>query len=420
MSSDIQSLSKLKEGWKETQSGGLLHQKIEPGQLSTLLHESFGDKLEYNLLSLHPEVDRVPLPMDLVDNFYVHLSERGWKSPKIAASDALIVAAQKNSYHPVAEFLNEIEFDDSIQPIDLNSVATCYLETKQPLYDSMLKAVLIASVARVLKPGIKFDNCLVLKGSQEIGKSSFWKAISSDEWFCDTWQDRDQDLYMAIQTCWFYELAELDSMTSKKDQGAIKAMLSSSVDTFKRPYARGIGRHPRPSVMVASCNRHDFLNDPTGSRRFWVIDLPQQPEQDQRIDIDRVLRDRKRILKAAILAYRKEEKPILTTEEQNQSNRLNDLYEAEHPFFTRLYDWINADLFEMNYGEAKGGFTTETALIKSGCREENSIRMPDLKDAASCLRQLGFEKGNQTRKAGTKQPRKWTRLAQVTQVNENT
>lgn len=410
MSSDIQPLHKIEQAWKPTQTGELIHQKIEPGQLSGLLKNSYGPRLEYNLLSLDPEVDRTALTTDVVDNFYVHLSELGWKSPKLAASDALLVAAQKNSYHPVAEFLNEIEFDDSIKPVDLNSVATRYLGTKQPLYDSMLKAVLIAAVARVFNPGVKFDNCLVLKGSQAIGKSSFWKALAGDEWFCDTWQDKDQDLFMAIQTCWFYELAELDSMTSKKDQGAIKAMLSSSVDTFKRPYARGIGRHPRPSIMVASCNRHDFLNDPTGSRRFWVIDLPQNPEKDQRIDIEKVKRDRERILKAAIRAYRKGQKPTLTSEEQNQSNRLNDLYEAEHPFFARLYDWVHAELFDLDYG---AGFTTETALIKSGCREESAMRMPDLKDAATCLRQLGFEKGNQLRKGGEKKPRMWTRCASL-------
>ena len=314
----------------------------------------------------------------------------------------MLVAAQKNAFHPVVKYLEELVTNEKIQAIDLNKIATNYLGTNNSLYDSMLKATLIGAVARVLDRGCKFDTCCVLKGSQGIGKSSFWRLLASDDWFCDTWQEKHQDLYMAIQTCWFMEIAELDSMTTKKDQGEIKAILSSSVDTFKRPYARSIGKHPRPSILVGSCNASDFLNDPTGSRRFWIIDL-----KDNLIDLKKLMEDRERILKSAVLAYRKGIKPCLTDQEQNESNHNNHLYEAENPFLARLIDWMNEPTFDLDY---KNGFTTETALIKSGCREEKNLKNPDLKSAAECLRQLGFEKDkHQCREDGKKVPRKWRR-----------
>ena len=96
-----------------------------------------------------------------------------------------------------------------------------------------------------------------------------------------------------------YELAELDGITSAKAQASLKAVFSSATDTYKRPYARGTGKFPRPSILVATSNRCDFLSDPSAShRRFWVIPVKKE------IDTEKVKQDRKRILKAAILAYR--------------------------------------------------------------------------------------------------------------------
>ena len=51
--------------------------------------------------------------------------------------------------------------------------------------------------------------------------------------------------------------------------------------------------------MVSSCNRTDFLNDPTGSRRYWVINL-----EGKLINNQKVLNDRDRIWKGALLAYK--------------------------------------------------------------------------------------------------------------------
>ena len=384
------------------------------GDLSALFSLHYKNKLRYNYLSLKPEIEGVPLAEDEIENLYVALSERGYTVAKNTAIDALEYAAKRNGYHPVVEHFEQLEKDLKIKEIDLDKVATNYLGTNSKLYDSMLKATLIGLVSRVFNRGCKFDTCCVLKGSQGIGKSSFWRILASDEWFCDTWQEKDQDLYMAIQTCVIYELAELDSMTSKKDAGRVKALLSSATDTFKRPYARGIGKHPRPSILVGSCNASDFLNDPTGSRRFWVIDLG-----NNFINLEKLKRDRDSIFKAAVMAYRKGIKPCLTEKQQNKSNENNHRYEAENPFYYPIYKWINNPCFEMDYGGEKG-FTTAQAVIASGCRDEKSVKNIDLKMAASALKELDFEQSNQGYEEGTgrKTPRKWFRIDREPQQME--
>ena len=376
---------KLSSGFITQNNGDEKSQLLKVGQLTTLLSNQLGEDLKLNLLSGEPEYKKITLPTYFVDNFYIPLSEWGYEMRKTAATDALMYAAGKNSFHPVVDDLERIEKDESIKPIELDKVATNYLGTKDELYDAMFSVWLTALVARAFNPGCKFDNCLVLQGAEGIRKSPFLKALAGNkEWVCDSWQQQEQKLYMAIDQCWIYELAELDHMTTKKDQGALKAMFSTATDTYAKPYARGIGKFPRPSVFAATSNRFDFLSDPSAShRRYWIIPLTQDPEKKEYLDAEKVKADRDAILKAAIVEYRKGSNLYLPQELQTKSNNRNRNFLAEHPFMDSLAEWVTSQYV----------FTTADALIGSGLREKvKEISDYDLKKAAECLQALGYEK----------------------------
>ncbi|WP_269610830.1 VapE domain-containing protein [Prochlorococcus marinus] len=396
MSSEIIGIH-LPNGWENG-----IRQKFAAGDLSKLLKDEFKSDLKFNLLTLEPEFKDQSLTSNFVDNFYVFLSEAGYMISKGAATDALLVSAHRNAFHPVVDYLEDIEKDDSIEPIDLEKVSTDYLGVDDPLSNSMLAMCLIGAVARALNRGVMFKHCCVLKGAQGIGKSSFWRILASPEWFCDTMQTKDQDLFLAIQTCWFYELQELDYMTSKHEQGKLKAWISSREDKFRLPYGRATDSHQRPSIFVGSCNRSDFLTDSTGNVRFWVIDIPDK------IDLPKLKQDRNRIFKAAIKAYREDEKTYnkigiaLPDELQRKSDIRNLEFEAEHPFFSRLAEWTSRKVNQYP-------FTSEQALIGSGCRDETKLNPNDAKEAGNCLRKLGYIKDThqQRDEEGKKQARRW-------------
>ncbi len=63
---------------------------------------------------------------------------------------------------------------------------------------------------------------------------------------------------MHLQTCFIYELAELETLTTKKAVGEVKGLLSSSIDTFRPPYGRNVIKAPRPSVLVGTVNEDFF------------------------------------------------------------------------------------------------------------------------------------------------------------------
>ena len=388
--------------------GGTIAQPVSlnPGRLSSELLQNLGQRLRFNELTHKPELDGKPLPDHMLQHFYVTLGQVGWKIEKGPARDALLYAARLNSYHPIKEYLQHLEVSAEIKPVDLSSLATTYLGTADPLYDAMLAATLIGAVARVESPGCKFDTCTVLRGPQGILKSTFWEKLASRAWFCDTPND-DKDLKLAIQTCWIYELAELETKTNRQEAGAIKALLSSPVDSFRVPYGGGIEDHPRPSIFVGSCNRRDFLRDETGSRRFWVIELPHDPDQGQQIDIANVREHRDQIWKAALLAYRAQQLPILSPEQQLESNRRNRGYEPEHVWLGPLQRWLERP------GSPKY-FTTDQALVGAGLCDDGRLGSQDARSAASVLRDLGCQQDqHQIRTDGGKRARMWRRASVV-------
>jgi len=372
---------------------------LNPGRLASELLQNLGSRLRFNELTLKPELDGNTMPDQMLQYFYVTLGQVGWKIEKGPARDALLYAARLNSYHPIKEYLHHLEVICDVKPADLSSLATTYLGTADPLYDAMLRATLIGAVSRALRLGCKFDTCTVLRGAQGIFKSTIWKALASPAWFCDTPND-DKDLKLAIQTCWICELAELETKTNRQEGGAIKALLSSSVESFRVPYGGGIEDHPRPSIFVGSCNRSDFLRDETGSRRFWVIDLPHDPGRGKQIDVQKVREHRDQIWKAAVLAYRAQQAPILTKDQQLESNSRNRGYEPEHIWLAPLQRWL--DSF------APLPFSTDQALLGAGLRDAGRLSPQDARCAAGVLRDLGYQQDQyQSRTDGGKRFRLW-------------
>ena len=143
--------------------------------------------LRFNELTGLVEIDGVEQRSSELDRLYIRCEEKGWTIPKAAARDAMVAAAvEKDSYHPVREYLEYVE--KLPNPIGIDNIATTYLGTSNSIYDKMLRATIIAGCKRIFEKGCKFDYVTVLKGQQGIRKSTFWKELATENWFCDTWQ----------------------------------------------------------------------------------------------------------------------------------------------------------------------------------------------------------------------------------------
>jgi predicted P-loop ATPase len=243
--------------------------------------------------------------------------------------------AQENTYHPVRNYLQHCE--QNVTPIDISQLATKYLGTNHWLYDRFVMRFLVACVARVMNPGCKVDDVLILQGEQGIGKTSFFELLGG-QWFDGSMGDgSDKDDFLKLHQSWIQEWGELDRITGRKQVGEIKHFLSLSKDTFREPYGRTTDEYPRHTVIVGSVNDAQFLNDPTGDRRFWVIPVPQN------IDTETVKRDRDALWAEAVRLYRSGEQWWLTDEEKTASSDNNEQFRLSDDWETIIENYLKRD-----------------------------------------------------------------------------
>ena len=71
---------------------------------------------------------------------------------------------------------------------------------------------------------------------------------------------------------WIVEVAELDAFR-RTDVARIKQFLSLRSDRYRAAYGRNMKEQPRTCIFFGTCNQMDFLQDTTGNRRFWPVDV---------------------------------------------------------------------------------------------------------------------------------------------------
>ena len=131
--------------------------------------------------------------------------------------------------------------------------------------------------ARVLFPGCKRDDVLILRSEQGYLKSTAALAIAEaihPDSFTDSLGNLDsKDSKAAIRGIIIAELGEL-SVLNKTDLESIKVYVATRTDHFREAYGRGERDYPRTVSFIGTTNHPTFLKDPTGNRRFWPVTLP--------------------------------------------------------------------------------------------------------------------------------------------------
>ena len=184
-------------------------------------------------------------------------------------------------FHPIRDMLNSLPTWDGVRRLDTLLIDKLEAEDT-PYVRAVTRKTMCAAVARIYKPGIKFDSMLVLDGEQGIGKSTLFKELVGDKFYSDTLSLTDMDDKSGaekLQGFWIIEIGELAGM-KKADIERVKAFLSTSDDKYRPSYGRVVESHPRQCIIVGSVNgERGYLRDVTGNRRFWVVKLHQKEEK---------------------------------------------------------------------------------------------------------------------------------------------
>lgn len=184
---------------------------------------------------------------------------------------ALLAVACERSFHPVKEYLEALPEWDGVKRVE--ELPIKYLGAEDCSYTkAIMRKTLVAAVARVYEPGIKFDAVLILAGPQGCGKSMIFHKLGG-KFFSDSLclQDtRDKSGPEKLQGYWICEIAELSGIR-KMELETIKAFITRQDDKYRVAYGINVESHPRQCIIVGTTNSQNFLRDVSGNRRYFVL-----------------------------------------------------------------------------------------------------------------------------------------------------
>ena len=287
-------------------------------------HKTYKEKFYYNEFT-HKTLVMQPLPWDKEAAFKpreatnrdltrikADLERYGMNLPVNTVKDAIEVASEVNSYNPVLEYFERLVWDGKPR-LDNWLMDCCGAKEQNKDY---LKAIgskwLIGAAQRVYRPGSKFEAMLVFEGKQGAKKSTAFKTLATfgkselETFFTDRFSfGQIEDKYAALYLLGkiiieFQELDGLNKMGIKK----IKGWISQGDDEVRKPFAATTDVYPRTFVIAGSTNEENWINDPTGGRRFWPVRVGN-------INIEMLEEQRDQLWAEAIHRYKQGEKSYI-------------------------------------------------------------------------------------------------------------
>lgn len=244
---------------------------------------SCGFSLRLNMMTGVMEIqhtsltDASPRAQGMMEMLILDMCTRVRMKSRETVRELLAILAQEKPYHPMEEWLHGLKWDG----VDRIGTLAATITTDEPLWETYLENWLVQVVEGVCgwhgKAKASLPHVLVLVGGQGTGKSHWLKTLGGAyfkgeaELHLSTAGGKDHQI-VALKYA-IVELAELDGIFRKSDISHMKAFISREEDTIRAPYERRALIRPRLTSFCGSVNDAEFLNDPTGSRRFWPVQV---------------------------------------------------------------------------------------------------------------------------------------------------
>lgn len=273
-----------------------------------------------------------------------------WSPAKL--KDALLAVATERAFHPVIDYLEDLEEWDGKERLE--TLLIKYLGAEDNAYTrEVTRKTLVAAIARVYEPGVKFDSVLILNGKQGMGKSTLFSKLGG-KWFSDnlTLEDmKDKTAAEKLQGFWIMELGELAGMR-KAEVENVKSFITRTDDKYRASYGVNVESHPRQCIIVGTTNnKGGFLRDVTGNRRFWPVTV----DPDKALsspwdleDVDKIWAEALYVYKQGEELYLKGEVLEIASKEQSEAMEGDDREGLVREYLNKLLpnNWSSMNLYE--------------------------------------------------------------------------
>lgn len=324
--------------------------------LKTILENDYNlkGKIAYNEFSRKPNVLK-PFPWDktaftkprewedtdfsILSN-YLSLKPYELTFTKERLKNVLEQIRKDNSFHPVKNYLNSLEWDG------LERIETLFIDYLGAEDNEYTRAVsrktLVAAVARIFNPGCKFDYVLTLIGDEGIGKSTIYRKLGL-EWFTDSFNfnmlNNGKQAYEQMQGYWLIEIPEMTGL-SKAEENNVKAFITSMADNYRASHREETLNRARQNILLGTSNNLDFLRAGTGNRRFWPI-LTGVTVPVWNINRDFTTEEIGQVWAEAVQVYKQGETLYLPAELEQKAREIQRSHTEEHPWKQVIEDYLS-------------------------------------------------------------------------------
>lgn len=270
---------------------------------------------------------------------------------------AILKIAKENTYHPVKERIESQKWDGTKRAehyfIDLLGCPnTSYVREVTKLW-------LTGLVARIYRPGIKFEIVPILTGGQGLGKSTATKRLLP-EFHSDSVRKLGDNIedYRILQTNAVIEFGELKGF-KKTAIEAIKNFISASSDDMRELYSKKTEKVDRHCVFIGTSNAKGFLKDEGKERRFYPIqcggnDVACHPmEKEERYFLQ--------VLAEAKTWYDEGQTLTISKELEEELEQIQEAYKVEDPEKEAILEYLGyfyppVDWYELSPHERRQYF----------------------------------------------------------------
>jgi hypothetical protein len=250
-----------------------------------------------------------------------------------------------------------------------------------------------ALAGRVLDPGCKADMVPILRGPQGLRKSSAVAAIvPHHDFFTELdLSVRDDDMSRLMRGKLVAELGELKGLHNREVE-AVKAFITRRYENWIPKYREFATNFPRRLLFIGTTNRHEFLADDTGNRRWLPLECVgvDVGEDEPKADVGAVERDRLQLWAEA--RERWTACGVLWQEAERLAGAEHDQYRITDSWEEVVREWLTEfdDLTESHNGDRP--LHSHEIMVGALRMDPKGVKRGDEMRLGSVMSALGYER----------------------------
>lgn len=303
---------------------------------------------------------------------------------------ALLRSSFVPDYDPFIEYFESLPTWKEGDKDYINELAEYVVAKDQDWFSSQFKKMIVRVVACSINE-IPFNKqCLVFKGFQNDGKTSFVRFLCPPalrDYYSENYELHNKDGDRALCNNIIINLDELEQYRHS-EVSKMKAAITRSRVKVRLQFDRKFTNIDRRDSFFATTNKDDFLTDSTGNVRWLVMEVKRQGIKhfnggdkgyNQNINMDLVYSQAYTLLKSGF-------KFEMTREEINYSEKINSGFQ----FITIEQELIQEFYSPANEDDPGAVFVTSTDIMKSIEPEVKTTL--STRTIGRAMQVLGFEK----------------------------